>query len=178
MVKSNQSRALWPYLIVLGLLFVLSLAAPRSWDRTKPTPAPEIKTTVAAPPVCERPTILQAREERQVPTLIAGTPTDPAVGPRSAPLAEKVTEQYLPPLMPAPQTPGPIVVPPTTPPTVQESAPRDERLAIAERHWDETRVRARRVVARRPRQLRANRRADHGHARRRDAGQAAGHAQA
>lgn len=33
MMKSNQQSPIWPYLAILAFLFVLSLTAPRAWDR-------------------------------------------------------------------------------------------------------------------------------------------------
>lgn len=125
MVKSNQARALWPYLVVLTILFVLSLAAPRSWDRTKPQaekPTESLPHQHAAAPL---PTVLQAQQAHSSNKMLA---------PLNPPVVEKVTQQYqeprpaLPPLVPVDVSLDPPI---TTGPSPEFA----ERLAQVEHQW-------------------------------------------
>ncbi len=121
MVKSNQARALWPYLVVLTILFVLSLAAPRSWDRTKPSTEPLPQQQAAVP----APTMLQPQQAH---------PSDKSLAPLNPPVAEKVTQQYQepgsasPPLVPADIS---LNAPITTGPSPEFA----QRLTEVEHQW-------------------------------------------
>jgi hypothetical protein len=126
MVKSNQARALWPYLVVLTILFVLSLAAPRSWDRTKPSTESTTAPLVQHQPATPTPTVLQAQQA--VPSVKPSAPLAP-------PVTEKVTQQYQqepaaasPPLVPADTSLNP---PLTTGPSPEFS----QQLAHVEQQW-------------------------------------------
>ncbi len=129
MVKSNQARALWPYLVVLTILFVLSLAAPRSWDRKKPStePLPQQQAVVPAP------TVLQAQQT---------SPGSKSLAPLNPPVAEKVTQLYQepspasPPLVPADTS---LTAPITTGPSPEFA----ERVAQVEHQWLAARERLR-----------------------------------
>ncbi len=135
MVKSNQARALWPYLVVLTILFVLSLAAPRSWDRTKP------QTETALPPqaATPAPTMLQAQQagpgsNTPISQMPGKQPNAEIAGPLTPPVADKVTQQYSEP---------PATTPPLAPaesasaaPIASGPSPEFERqLAHVEQNW-------------------------------------------
>lgn len=129
MVKSNQARALWPYLVVLTILFVLSLAAPRSWDRTKPH-----AETIPQQAVAPAPTMLQAQQS---------SPGTKQLAPLTPPVVEKVTQQYSEP----PATTLPPLVPADTAlnaPITSGPSPEFERqLAHVEQNWLAARERLR-----------------------------------
>jgi hypothetical protein len=99
MVKSNQSNALWPYLAILILLFVLSLAAPRTWNRTDSTSTPAPVARVEQPA-----TVLPAQHQQESQVL----------APRTPEMASKVTEQVK---LPNSEVASliPVVVPPAIP---------------------------------------------------------------
>ena len=140
MVKSNQARALWPYLVVLTILFVLSLAAPRSWDRTKPQTEAALPQQAAKP----APTMLQAQQavpgsNTPICLMPGKQPSAEIAGPLTPPVAEKVTQQYSDPKFSEPPATTPPLAPADSalnaPITSGPSPEFEKQLAHVEQNW-------------------------------------------
>lgn len=115
MVKSNQHSGLWPYLGVLGLLFALSVAAPRGWRQPAnyPHQLAAVSTGKDSPvsnsPLRGKATILHATSDRVQPGKPNHASRSPALEPapelaelhsgllpQASVLQKKVTRQYQP----------------------------------------------------------------------------------
>lgn len=135
MKNSKQQSAIWPYLGILAFLFVLSLTAPRAWERKSrwelahiavPDPSvaiaipnePDDATELAPPEVDVEP---PTAEE---PSLLLDPPTLDPVVPPAPEFADEVPDAATVPDAPAGPAPdeNPLAEQPA-PPTIDESAP-------------------------------------------------------
>ena len=99
-MKSNQGKAIWPYLAILASLFMLSVMAPRGWEQGAPvrtaTPVEQnaASASIQAPPAIVRPspTLVQAPE--LTPAAVPDDMADLDPPAQRAEPAEKVTSEH------------------------------------------------------------------------------------
>ena len=87
-MKSNLNRPIWPYMVILSILFTASMRAPRAWQRvaSDESLAPKSATPRRDAAVRLASTALQPSIDARIPTISATTVV-PAVAVQENPVA-------------------------------------------------------------------------------------------